>query len=134
MLKSRVLVVCRSGHPATHGYCPIQENKYYYELMVLPSQVNYGWIGWVGVGIKCSKPLSAYASTQPHAYGGAAQLEVGSLPVSVSWSSALHCYLRCVFPLQSRQRPQPNPRTLMSTPRTPHQYWSANFIQIEELN
>ena len=31
-----------------------------------------------------------------------------------------------VSSLQSRQRPQPNPRTLDEY--TPHQYWSANFI------
>ena len=30
------------------------------------------------------------------------------------------------YSLQSRQRPQPNPRTLDEY--TPHQYWSANFI------
>ena len=36
--------------------------------------------------------LSAYASTQPHACdGGAAQLEVGYLMVSVSWPSAFNC-------------------------------------------
>ena len=29
------------------------------------------------------------------------------------------------YSLQSRQRPQPNPRTLGEY--TPHQYWSANF-------
>ena len=38
--------------------------------------------------------LSAYARTlshsHTHAYGGAAQLEVGYLTVSASWSSALH--------------------------------------------
>ena len=39
--------------------------------------------------------------------------------------------------LQSRQRPQPNPSTHLQLPNprtpdvyTPHQYWSANFIQL----
>ena len=61
--------------------------------------------------------LSAYASTQPHAYayGGAAQLEVGSLPVSVSWPSALHCYL-CLTHCSPGNVPNPTPGPLMSTP------------------
>ena len=37
------------------------------------------------------------AHSHTHAYGGAAQLEVGSLPVIVSWPSALHCH-PCLSP------------------------------------
>ena len=70
-----------------------------------------------------------FVCTQPHAYayGGAAQLEVGSLPVSVSWPSALHCH-PCLTHCSSRQRPQPDPRTLDEY--TPRQYWPANFISL----
>ena len=53
-----------------------------------------GWIGWVGVGIKYSKPLVCickHTATRIRIYGGAAQLEVGSITVSVSWPSALQC-------------------------------------------
>ena len=59
----------------------------------------------------------AYASTQPHAYtyGGAAQLEVGSLPVSVSWPSVLYCYL-CPTHGSPGNVPNPTPGPLMSTP------------------
>ena len=55
-------------------------------------------------------------STLPHAYeyGGAAQLEVGSLPVSVSWPSALHCYL-CLTHCSPGNVPNPTPGPLMST-------------------
>ena len=63
--------------------------------------------------------LSVYASTQPHAYayGGAAQLqlEVGSLPVSVSWPSALHCH-PCLTHCSPGNVPTPTPGNLMSTP------------------
>ena len=48
-------------------------------------------------------------------------------------SPQIECFLALGFALlpvsyslQSRQRPQPNPRTLDEY--TPHQYWSANFI------
>ena len=51
-----------------------------------------------------------YASTQPHAYA-----YVGSLPVSVSWPSALHCYL-CLTHCSPGNVPNPTPGPLMSTP------------------
>ena len=69
----------------------------------------------------CHITTSAYASTQPHAYayGGAAQLEVGSLPVMmmicVSWPSALHCY-PCLTHCSPSNVPNPTPGPLMSTP------------------
>ena len=75
-----------------------------------------GWIGWVGVGIKYSKPLVCickHTATRIRIYGGAAQLEVGSITVSVSWPSALHCH-----PCLTHCSPGnvPNPTPLMSTP------------------
>ena len=56
-----------------------------------------------------------YASTQPHAYayGGAAQLEVGSLPVSVSWPSALPC-TPCLTPSSPGNVPTPTTAPLMA--------------------
>ena len=65
------------------------------------------------------------AHSHTHTHGGAAQLEVGSLPVSVSWPSGF-ALLLVSYSLQSRQRPQPDLRTLDEY--TPRQYWSANFI------
>ena len=63
--------------------------------------------------------LSAYASTQPHAYtyGGAAHLEVGSLPVTVSSAGptlVLHCYL-CLPHCSPGNVLNPTPGPLMST-------------------
>ena len=49
-----------------------------------------------------------------HTHGGAAQLEVGSLPVSVSRPSALHCYL-CLTHHSPGNVPNPTPGPL-STP------------------
>ena len=57
--------------------------------------------------ICCTYVFIAYA----YAYGRAAQLEVGSLPVSVSWPSALQCYL-CL----THCSPNPTPGPLISTP------------------
>ena len=61
--------------------------------------------------------IITYASTQPHAYayGGAAQLEVGSLPVSVSWPLALHCH-PCLTHCSPGNVPNPTPGPLMSAP------------------
>ena len=59
----------------------------------LPSQVSYGWIGWVGVGIKYSKPfvcICKHTATRIR-IGRGCPAEVGYLPVSASWPSALHC-------------------------------------------
>ena len=44
---------------------------------VLPLQVSYGLVGWVGVGIKYSKPfvcICKHTAGHAYAYGGAAQL------------------------------------------------------------
>ena len=50
-----------------------------------------------------------------HTHGGAAQLEVGSLPVSVSRPSALHCFLFLTHRSPGNV-PNPTPGPLMSTP------------------
>ena len=42
-------------------------------------------------------------------------MEVGSLPVSVSWPAALHCYL-CLTHCSTGNVPNPTPGPLMSTP------------------
>ena len=55
------------------------------------------------------------AHSHTHTHGGAAQLEVGSLPVSVSWPSALHCYL-CLTHCSPGNVPNLTPGPLMSTP------------------
>ena len=80
------------------------------------------WVDRLGGCRYIVSRLSAYASTQPHAYayGGAAQLEV-ALPVSVSWPSVLHCYL-CLTHCSPSKVPNPTPGPLMSTPLV----WSAN--------
>ena len=69
-----------------------------------------------------------YASTQPHtyAYGGAAQLEVGSLPVSVSRPSALLCSL-CLTHCSPGNVPNPTPGPLMDI--TLCQNWSATLYR-----
>ena len=55
------------------------------------------------------------AHSHTHTHGGAAQLEVGSLPVSVSRPSALHCYL-CLTHFSPGNVTNPTPGPLMSTP------------------
>ena len=68
---------------------------------------NNKYIGWVGVG---SKPLSAYASTQPHAYAYG-QLEVGHLTACMSLPLALHCKL-CPTPCSPGNAPRLSPPEL----------------------
>ena len=60
--------------------------------------------------------LHMQAHSHTHTHGGAAQLEVGSLPVSVSWPSALHCYLCRTHCSPSNVPNPPTPGPLMSTP------------------
>ena len=54
--------------------------------------------------------VSRCLHSHTHTHGGAAQLEVGSLPVSVSWPSALHCYL-CLTHCSPGNVPNPTPST-----------------------
>ena len=55
------------------------------------------------------------AHSHTHTRGGAAQLEVGSLPVSVSWPLALHCYL-CLTHCSLGNVPNPTPGPLIVHP------------------
>ena len=94
---------------------------------VLPSQVSYGWIGWVGVGIKYSKPFDCICKHT------AARIRIlrgcpagGRFPPGECFLALGFALLPVSYSLQSRQRPQPDPRTLDEF--TPRQYWSANFI------
>ena len=71
--------------------------------------------------------LSAYASTQPHAYayGGAAGCPAGGrFPPGECFMALGFALLPVSYSLQSRQ---PDPRT--PDEYTPRQYWSANFIK-----
>ena len=102
---------------------------YYYYYRVLPSQVSYGWIGWVGVGIKYSKPFVCICKHT--AYGGAAKLKVGWFPPGECFLALGFALLPVSYSFQSRQRHQPDPRTLNEY--TPRQYWSANFILLPVL-
>ena len=78
--------------------------------------------------MKYRKPfvcICKHTSTRICIYGRAAQLDLGSLPVSVFLALGF-ALLPMSYPLQFRQRPQPDPMTLDEY--TPHQYWSTNFI------
>ena len=77
---------------------------------VLPSQVSYGWIGWVGVGIKYSKPFDCICKHT------AARIRIlrgcpagGRFPPGECFLAlALHCYLCFLIavPATSPTRPQ----------------------------
>ena len=84
---------------------------------VLPSQVSYGLIGGVGVGIKYSKPfvcICRHTATRIR-IGRGCPAEVGYLPVSASWPSALHCN-PCPTHCSPGNVPTPTPATLMDIP------------------
>ena len=95
---------------------------------VLPSQVSYGligWVGvykvadqfWVGVCIKYSKPfvcICKHTATRIRILRGCTA-EVGYLTVSVSWPSALRCN-PCPTHCSPGNVPTPTQAPLMDTP------------------
>ena len=91
---------------------------------VLPSQVSYGLICWVGAGIKYSELfvcICKHAATRIRIWRGCSA-EIGNLTVSVSWLSALHCN-PYPTPCSPGHVPTPTPATLMAIPPSS---WSAN--------
>ena len=84
---------------------------------VLTSQMSNGLIGWVGVGIKYSKPfvcICNHTATRIRLWRGC-PAEVGNLTVSVSWPTALHCSL-CPTSCSPGNVPTPTPAPLMAIP------------------
>ena len=84
-----------------------------------------GLIGWVGVRIKYSKPFIYICKHTATRIWRGCPAE-GRLPHGECFLALSFALQPVFYSLQSRQRPQPNPRTLDEY--TPHQYWSAIYI------
>ena len=96
---------------------------------VLPSQASYGWIGWVGVGIKYSKPfvcICKHTATRIRIWRGCPA--GGRFPHGECFLALCFALPPVSYSLQSRQRPQTNPRTLDE--HTHCQNWSAIYIPV----
>ena len=119
-------MVATSLHPPIHcigkRLCYI---SYLLFIHLSPMAGSYGWIGWLGIGIKFSKPfVCKHIATRIRIWRGCPA--GGRFPPGECFLALGFALSPVASSLQSRQCPQPDPRTLDEY--TPRPYWSDNFI------